>query len=1028
MFGAPTNLPAPYRLSVNTDTNGRLMAPTNFLITNIVAGTNLVIEWSNNWIRVSAASVAAGTFGLTNATDVSDDFAGIANGDLLTWNSGAGVWTNAQPAALVAKSIMTNGAFISTSMTNLNLIAGSNTFLMATNVSGDVSIKINSIGSATGTGSSITTNGALVVALTTNINFVVGTNIHLLTTNTSGNVSVGLNVDSYAITNGIFQSGTNWVTNWVAWLNPFSVGSDAWLIYAGAGECYEMISIRRATNDVITNAVVRWCDGTYGEFICTSNNLTYGAVDSYTISYTNNGKVINQSAVIRDGDGQVTNKPAITITGGSGGGLVGSFGGTGLIDVFTNGASVTTEATNVDFFAGPNVTIYGTNVTGHAYITISSTGGGGGTNNFSSVMTNGAVVVNSATNLNLLAGANVTMLATNNSGSVSVIISSSGGGGSMSVMSNSALVVATATNLNIITGTNMFLLTTNTSGDVSVKLNVDPYSITNGLAALSYVNGLSNLHYVTFGGIWTNAMNSAMTVSTNFSLALSNLHYQTFGGVWTNAMNSAMTTSTNYANAATNTVFGQSGSIATNYVNSSSNLHYQASGTVWTNAVVSSTNAGVIAKTNWVLSLGLTNLTKDVASTFSGLSDGQVLKWSSANKTWTNQTDSTGVGGSGGSVMLDGSVLSSAGTNLNIVTGTNILVLATNVNDDVSFQFNWNPAITNNLAATNYGGFAFTMQTSTNFSLSLSNLAYGTSGSEWTNYANSVSNSVYGTAGSDSTNYANAVSNSVYGTSGSAATNYANAVSNSVYGTTGSAATNYANTVTNSFTPTNSAWFAMASATNLYQPGNANLTNYAGFPTSFWARADATNQLKTEILQASTNFTVAATNGFVGPSITNGLAGKTYAESLTNNFAATNSAWFAMASVTNQMLTKTNGISTQISFATANAVPIAFGATGTGATNVFDVNCVFSERAINMTNNVLFTNVINNPPAAGNTTFVGYNLTNSTADTLKLFFASAYKKWCFASVTNIASGKTARISFQVFDGGTEAAYSYIVEQ
>jgi hypothetical protein len=60
-----------------------------------------------------------------------------------------------------------------------------------------------------------------------------------------------------------------------------------------------------------TSAAVVWPDGTEGTYTGTPSGTFAGAIDSYTITYGET--TYTQPAVTRDGAGNITNRPAITV-------------------------------------------------------------------------------------------------------------------------------------------------------------------------------------------------------------------------------------------------------------------------------------------------------------------------------------------------------------------------------------------------------------------------------------------------------------------------------------------------------------------------------------------------------------------------------------------------------------------------------------------------------------------------------------------------------------------------------------------
>lgn len=76
---------------------------------------------------------------------------------------------------------------------------------------------------------------------------------------------------------------------------------------------YEIASATVDSNGLITTGTVKWPDGSAGTFTTTTTNSTWIAIDAYTITHTNSGKTVTQTAVTRDTNGNVTAKPALTV-------------------------------------------------------------------------------------------------------------------------------------------------------------------------------------------------------------------------------------------------------------------------------------------------------------------------------------------------------------------------------------------------------------------------------------------------------------------------------------------------------------------------------------------------------------------------------------------------------------------------------------------------------------------------------------------------------------------------------------------
>ena len=82
------------------------------------------------------------------------------------------------------------------------------------------------------------------------------------------------------------------------------------------GGAYEATAISFDADGVVTTATVKWPDGSAGTYTTVTKNTDFLTVDSYTISHTDSGKTVTQSAVTtRDATtGDVTAKPALTVS------------------------------------------------------------------------------------------------------------------------------------------------------------------------------------------------------------------------------------------------------------------------------------------------------------------------------------------------------------------------------------------------------------------------------------------------------------------------------------------------------------------------------------------------------------------------------------------------------------------------------------------------------------------------------------------------------------------------------------------
>lgn len=74
-------------------------------------------------------------------------------------------------------------------------------------------------------------------------------------------------------------------------------------------------TVTRDSNGAPTSAAVKWPDGVTGTYSGTASTSFPGAVDSYTVTRTGAPVVTyTQPAVTRDPSGNITNRPAITVS------------------------------------------------------------------------------------------------------------------------------------------------------------------------------------------------------------------------------------------------------------------------------------------------------------------------------------------------------------------------------------------------------------------------------------------------------------------------------------------------------------------------------------------------------------------------------------------------------------------------------------------------------------------------------------------------------------------------------------------
>ncbi len=97
-------------------------------------------------------------------------------------------------------------------------------------------------------------------------------------------------------------------------LVPFAITSVERLREIVSAEGYQLTAITYDSDGVVTTATVLWPDGSAGTFTTVTKNATFLSIDAFTITHTTSGKTITQTAVTRNANGQVTVKPALTIT------------------------------------------------------------------------------------------------------------------------------------------------------------------------------------------------------------------------------------------------------------------------------------------------------------------------------------------------------------------------------------------------------------------------------------------------------------------------------------------------------------------------------------------------------------------------------------------------------------------------------------------------------------------------------------------------------------------------------------------
>jgi hypothetical protein len=79
------------------------------------------------------------------------------------------------------------------------------------------------------------------------------------------------------------------------------------------GIAYQLLSITRDSNGIITGATIKWPDGSSGVFTSTIIDSSFYAINAYTITHVASGKTITQPGVTRDTLGNIITKPDLTI-------------------------------------------------------------------------------------------------------------------------------------------------------------------------------------------------------------------------------------------------------------------------------------------------------------------------------------------------------------------------------------------------------------------------------------------------------------------------------------------------------------------------------------------------------------------------------------------------------------------------------------------------------------------------------------------------------------------------------------------
>lgn len=239
---------------------------------DILTATNAAVQAANSFSTRVSNSLAASKVSNAGGTATNITLYGTAlkatSGNALTWDCGSGV----------SGSISSAGAMT---------VVGSNT-----------SVQVAP------SGVSIVTGGADRVKLFTNGNAMLAGEVTLTATNP-------IRVIQNAANGRVLTSDTS---GHVTLQDNNITMTDSNLLLCVASDGFQPMSLQRDLNGITTNAVVVWPDGTLGTFTATTVNSAWRTVDGFTVSYTNRGRLIVQGLVLRNPQGSVVIKPALTIT------------------------------------------------------------------------------------------------------------------------------------------------------------------------------------------------------------------------------------------------------------------------------------------------------------------------------------------------------------------------------------------------------------------------------------------------------------------------------------------------------------------------------------------------------------------------------------------------------------------------------------------------------------------------------------------------------------------------------------------
>lgn len=252
-------LPTPVTLTVSVNTNGVVVAPTNF--------------WSTNGAAIRA--VVTGGDPATNHTFSTNAF--VVEGSAVR----LGDWITLTNNLTFDADLLRDVEFNDVARLTLDATDAS--------LSGVATVYVD--------GGTTTIRGS--------------TNVQIITPGISGDT----------VTNGFALRVIDAVEGTVEYSPAesltFATGTTLQVVmlraWAASG-AYTLTSATRDGDGVVTTATVSWPDGSSGAYVTVSKNPTWLTVDAYTVTHANSGKTATQPLVTRDGNGNVTAQPAITIT------------------------------------------------------------------------------------------------------------------------------------------------------------------------------------------------------------------------------------------------------------------------------------------------------------------------------------------------------------------------------------------------------------------------------------------------------------------------------------------------------------------------------------------------------------------------------------------------------------------------------------------------------------------------------------------------------------------------------------------